>query len=199
MSLEADSDAADLMADKRITSRTKVYLTRIGLRDWLVAADSQKAALKAWDVHRNLFAEGAARVTSDPGHVELAMRTPGVPVAAPGRVSEPDGVSTPSKRKAKSRDKAGGATNVVAFPAHRRVERPAREQPKAKPEPDRSKLEAAERELREFERDTVKGRAAIEKRKRAVESELEAFDAEAERRRERLAKRVERERAALDE
>jgi hypothetical protein len=50
------------MADKRITSRTKVYMTRIGVRDWLVAADSQKAALKAWDVHRNLFSTGARGV-----------------------------------------------------------------------------------------------------------------------------------------
>ena len=55
------------MADKRITSRTKVYITRIGLKDWLVAASSQKAALAAWDVHRNLFAEGSARITNDPG------------------------------------------------------------------------------------------------------------------------------------
>ena len=53
------------MADKRITSRTKVYMTRIGVRDWLVATDSQKAALKAWDIHRNLFATGEARITND--------------------------------------------------------------------------------------------------------------------------------------
>lgn len=188
------------MADKRITSRTKVYITRIGLRDWLVAADSQKAALKAWDVHRNLFAEGAARVTGDAAHVELAMRTPGVPVAAPGRMSEPE-PTAPAKRKGKGREKAAsGASNVVTFPGHRRVERaPPREQGKLKFEPDCSKLDAAERELREFERESVKERAAIEKRKRAIETELEAFDAEAERRRERLSKRVARERAALDD
>jgi colicin import membrane protein len=195
VSLETGSNATDLMADKRITSRTKVYITRIGLRDWLVAADSQKAALKAWDVHRNLFAEGAARVTSDAAHVELAMRTPGLPVAAPGRISEPPELAAPVKRKGKARDKAGAKpSNVVAFPSHRRVER----QPKLKLEPDRSKLDAAERELREFEREAAKARAEIEKRKRAIETELEAFEAETGRRRERLTKRVERERAAID-
>jgi hypothetical protein len=184
------------MADKRITSRTKVYITRIGVRDWLVAVDSQKAALKAWDVHRNLFAEGAARVTNDPAHVELAMRTPGAPVAAPGRVSGPAEVAAASGRKGKA-VRAVEPSNVVSFPAHRRVERAPRK-PVPKPAVDRSKLDAAERELRALEREVPKGRAAIEKRLRAVQSELEAFDAETARRRERLAKRVERERAALE-
>lgn len=180
------------MADRRITSRTKVYITRIGLRDWVVAVDSQKAALKAWDVHRNLFAEGAARVTNDPVHVELAMRTPGVPVAAPGRVVELEGVPAPARRgKTKPQPTP---SNVVRFPGERR---PAPTAP-PKAEPDRSKLDAAERELRTFERDVVKERAAIEKRLRTVQTELEAFDAEARRRRERLEKRVAREKAALD-
>lgn len=184
------------MADKRITSRTKVYITRIGVRDWLVAVDSQKAALKAWDVHRNLFAEGAARVTSDPTHVELAMRTPGVPVAAPGRASVPEAAAVSAPRR-KARPEP---SNVVVFPAHRRVDRapPKPAKPTPKPALDRSKLDAAERELRAFEREAPKARAAIEKRLRAVQTELEAFDAETARRRERLAKRVERERAALE-
>lgn len=185
------------MADKRITSRTKVYITRIGVRDWLVAGDSQKAALKAWDVHRNLFAEGAARVTNDPVHVELAMRTPGAPVAAPGRARAPgEGAVSAPRRKAKAA-RVAEPSNVVSFPAHRRVQR-ATPKPALKPAVDRSKLDAAERELRAFEREAPKGRAAIEKRLRAVQGELDAFDAETARRRGRLAKRVERERAALE-
>ena len=183
------------MADKRITSRTKVYLTRIGLKDWIVAVDSQKAALKAWDVHRNLFAEGAARITNDPVHVELAMRTPGAPVAVPGRLSVPD--ETVPVRKA---TKPAAASNVVRFPAKPRVEErvpPSTREPKIAPQPDRSKLDAAERELRELERDAARTRAEIERRKRAIDTELEAFDAEAERRRIRLMKRVKREREAL--
>jgi hypothetical protein len=185
------------MADKRITSRTKVYITRIGVRDWLVAVDSQKAALKAWDVRRDLFSEGAARVTDDPTHVKLAMRTPGIPVAAPGQATLPLEGGSKERKKAKAAPPEK-PSNVVAFPAHRRAEvEPPK--PPAKPVVDRSKLEAAERELREFEREAPKGRAAIEKRLRAVQSELDAFDAEIGRRRERLAKRVERERTALDD
>jgi hypothetical protein len=184
------------MADKRITSRTKVYITRIGVRDWLVAVDSQKAALKAWDVHRNLFAEGAARVTDDPTHVKLAMKTPGVPVAAPGRQETLPLEGGSKERKAKPTPPPR-PSNVVDFAAHRRAD--AAPPKPAKPVVDRSKLEAAERELRAFEHEAPKGRAQIEKRLRAVQSELEAYDAEMERRRERLAKRVERERSALDE
>ena len=169
------------MADKRITSRLKVYMTRIGVRDWLVAAESQKAALKAWDVHRNLFSTGEARVTNDPGHVTLAMKTPGLPVAAPGRVVTPEEKS-----------------NVVRLASFRPAKtEPARvKAPPPKP-PDRSKLEAAERELADFERDAARRRGEIEKRKRLIETELEALDAEVERTRARMAKRIERERAAL--
>jgi len=183
------------MADKRITSRTKVYITRIGVRDWIVAADSQKAALKAWDVHRNLFAEGAARVSDDPTHIKIAMKTPGVAVAAPGQATLPLEGGSKERKKAKAAPEK--PSNVVAFPGRRAEPEPLKAP--AKPVVDRSKFDAAERELREFEREAPKERAAIEKRLRAVQSELEAFDADTERRRERLAKRVERERAALDD
>ncbi|NOT41605.1 MAG: hypothetical protein HOP13_14030 [Alphaproteobacteria bacterium] len=165
------------MADKRITLRTKVYMTRIGVRDWLVAADSQKAALQAWDVHRNLFSTGEARITNDAAHVALAMKAPGLPVPAPGRVQVPE--------------EKGRVSNVVRLAAAR----PGRvEAPKAK---DTSKLDAVEEELRAFERDAKRARTEIEKRKRAVETELEAFDAAAERKRILLAKRIKREQEAL--
>ncbi len=169
------------MADKRITSRMKVYMTRIGVRDWLVAAESQKAALKAWDIHRNLFSTGEARITNDAGHVALAMKTPGLPVPAPGRVSVPE--------------ESGKASNVVRLA----TARPAKAEPAAKAgkPKDRSKLDAAEQELRDFERDASRQRAEIEKRKRAIETELEAFDAAAERKRILLAKRIKREHDAL--
>ena len=169
------------MADKRITSRLKVYMTRIGVRDWLVAAESQKAALKAWDIHRNLFSTGEARVTNDPGHVALAMRTPGLPVAAPGRVVTPEEKS-----------------NVVRLASFCPTKaEPVREKAQPPKPVDRSKLEAAERELATFERDAARRRAEIEKRKRALELDIDALDAEIERTRARLAKRIERERAAL--
>jgi len=166
------------MPDKRITSRTKVYITRIGVRDWLVAADSQKAALSAWDVNRNLFATGEARITNDAGHMALAMKTPGLPVAAPGRVQVPD--------------EKGKVSNVVRLS----TTRPTPMAP-AKPKADTSKLEAVEHALREHDRTAARERAEIEKRKRAIEDELDAFDAAAERKRIVLMKRIKREQDAL--
>jgi hypothetical protein len=173
------------MADKRITSRTKVYITRIGLKDWLVAVDSQKAALKAWDVHRNLFATGEARLTNDPAHVELAMRTPGEPVAAAGRLALPE-----------------AASNVVKLPVAKRAPaatKPAPEAQRPKPKPDRAKLDAAEEELRIFEREAARQQSELARRKLSLETEIEAFEAETSRRRERLEKRVVRERTAYED
>lgn len=63
--------------------RLKVFRTQIGLGDYVVAATSQKAALKAWDVSRNLFASGEAEVTDDPKAVAAAMTAPGKAVAVP--------------------------------------------------------------------------------------------------------------------
>lgn len=171
------------MADKRITSRTKVYITRIGLKDWLVAVDSQKAALKAWDVHRNLFATGEARLTNDPAHVELAMRTPGEPVAAAGRLALPE-----------------AASNVVKLPVAKRAPAATKPAPEAqRPKPDRAKLDAAEEELRTFEREAARQHSELARRKLSLETEIEAFEAETSRRRERLEKRVVRERAAYED
>jgi len=164
---------------KRITSRLKVYTTRIGVRDWLVAAESQKAALKAWDVHKNLFASGDARITNEPAHVALALKTPGLPVAAPGVVRVPE------------------TSNVVKLDAFRRKPAQAVKRPAPAPTPDRSKLDAAEKALAEFEREAEKARREIERRKRVIDLEFEAFEWETERRRERLKKRVKREEAAL--
>lgn len=170
------------MAKERISQRLKVYTTRIGVRDWLVAAESQKAALKAWDVHKNLFATGDARVTNEPAHVALALRTPGLPVAAPGPIP--------------------GVSNIVKLDSYRgkAPAAPKRPLPPAPPpKPDRSKLDAAEKALAEFEREVVKKRGDIERRTRAMELEAQAFDLETERKRERLSKRVKREREALGE
>lgn len=61
----------------------KVYRTHIGFRDWVVAATSQKAALAAWKVSRDLFRSGDAEVTTDPAAVEAAMSEIGKPVAMP--------------------------------------------------------------------------------------------------------------------
>lgn len=59
--------------------RLKVYAARLdGLNDYVVAAPNQGEALKAWDVHQNLFQEGLAAVTEEKSAVKAATAKPGV-------------------------------------------------------------------------------------------------------------------------
>jgi colicin import membrane protein len=196
----------------RITRRLKVYTTRIGIRDWAIAAANQKEALKAWDVRENLFATGAARETNDATAIELAMETPGVPVALPGKLRMPE---EPSGRRESKREARDGQerepASVIRLDEHRRKKSPnvveletrrkekQRERPRPPPSPpDRSKLDAAEEALAEFEKETKERRKELEKKKRALDLELESFASETGRQRERLEKRVEKERDAFD-
>ena len=65
------------MAKAKRTQRLKVYSTPIGFHDALVAAPSQKAALKAWDADTNLFSQGAAHVVTDPDLTKQPLAKPG--------------------------------------------------------------------------------------------------------------------------
>lgn len=67
----------------KLPPRIKVYRTHIGMRDWVVATSSQKAALEAWDVSRNLFANGEASVTDDPAAIKAALSNLGKAVPLP--------------------------------------------------------------------------------------------------------------------
>jgi hypothetical protein len=62
--------------------RLKVFATQIGFHDVIVAASSQKAALAAWGVRQNLFAQGRAYDTNDKDKA-LAKEAPGEPMARP--------------------------------------------------------------------------------------------------------------------
>jgi hypothetical protein len=111
----------------------KVFRTPVGFYDAIVAAPSQKAALAAWGTTTNLFASGDACVVEDPALQAEAL-------AHPGEVIK------------KSRG------DVAAMLGPEPLKRPARqqtlraaEQPKARPTPDRSRLDAAERALADAE------------------------------------------------
>lgn len=71
------------MTAPKLPPRIKVFRTRIGFREWVVATSSQAAALEAWDMSRNLFASGEAEVTDDPKAIEAALANIGKPVALP--------------------------------------------------------------------------------------------------------------------
>src|SRR4051812_6414524 len=116
-----------------MAARLKVYATRIGFHDVVVAASSQKAALAAWDVHENLFASGAATTTEEEEAVSAALQQPGVVLSRPaGQTS-------------------GAFTAEAQTPAQAPVvHRPAKKGPKSsepppppRPPPDRTALTAA--------------------------------------------------------
>jgi colicin import membrane protein len=187
------------MAKERITRRLKVYTTRIGIHDWAVAVPSQKEALKAWDVRENLFASGAAKVVDDPAVVEAAMKSPGVPVAVPdSKGYVPAEVKSNVVRLEERR-----AAKAAAAPKKPHAA-PAREAKKAHVEhrraapPDRSRLDAAEAVLREFDIEIKVRRKELARRRQELERELESFETDAETRRNRLERQLEKARAQFD-
>ncbi len=164
------------------TSRLKVFRTQIGFHNWLVAAPSQKAALEAWDVRENLFAMGSAEVVTDPASVELAMKTPGVPV----RVETGQDMSKVARvlRLDDHRKHPKHARSPQATP-------PPRKKPPPKPKADRSKLDRAEEALREFRKRAVRERSAILRERRALDLKAEALEEDLDAEEERLEEAVE--------
>lgn len=144
-------------------ARLKVYATRIGFHDAVVAAPNQKAALAAWDVREDLFAQGAASVTEDPQAVAAANADPGVVLRRAAGSNEPFSA-------------APGAPSVpkLARPAGVRTAPPA---PEPAP-PDRTGLDAAERALAAFEATAERRRGELERRRRALEAEEQALEHE---------------------
>ena len=61
----------------------KVFRAHLGFYDTIVATTSQKAALAAWGAAPSEFAQGFAKVTTDPKAVEAALRQPGVVLRRP--------------------------------------------------------------------------------------------------------------------
>ncbi|MFT3729778.1 MAG: hypothetical protein QM759_18290 [Terricaulis sp.] len=90
--------AAQVEAMVKLPPRIKVFRTRIGFRDWVVATSSQQRALEAWDVSANLFAAGQAEQTNDPKAIKLALETIGKAVALPMRAKPKAKAAKKSKR-----------------------------------------------------------------------------------------------------
>ena len=64
-------------------ARLNVYVTPAGFYDAVVAAPNQKAALAAWGVHANLFADGQAGPEEDPAWRDQALASPGEVIRKP--------------------------------------------------------------------------------------------------------------------
>jgi colicin import membrane protein len=163
----------------RKSTRLKVFMTQIGFHNWLVAAPSQKAALEAWDVKENLFAIGAAQVVTDKDCIELAMKTPGVPVPVDAghtlaKVSKVLRLDDHPKRK-----------------AGRRPAEPKKAPPPRPKKADRSKLDRAEKALEDFRKRGVRERNAILRAQKELDLKAAALEDELDAEEERLEQAVE--------
>jgi hypothetical protein len=140
--------------------KLKVFEAQFGFYDSVVAAPSQAAALRAWGIRQNLFAEGRARITDEPQAVEAARTHPGTPLRraigskhpfqlAPSAL--PDIPGAPKQPAAKSRS----APKPVAT-------RPA----------DRSKLDVAEAALKALDERRKREDARLRGRQADLEREM---------------------------
>lgn len=123
--------------------KLKVFCTPIGFYNALVAAPSQKAALKAWGTTTDLFGTGRASLVDDPALQAEALAGPGEIIKVPrGDIDEMLGPE-PAKLKATAKPSASAAKKAPV----RKPDLPA------PPLPDRSELDAAEATVLEAERE----------------------------------------------
>ena len=117
----------------------KVFSTPAGFFNAVVAAPSQRAALEAWGLRENVFANGTATVVTDPELIARALATPGAIVRVP--IGTEAAILAGVKRPPKAA--AALATRPTPKPT---IAPPPTPQPKPPP-PDRSALDAAEMAL----------------------------------------------------
>ena len=158
--------------------KLKVFRTATGFHDAYVAAPSQKAALAAWGSKHDLFARGSAEIVDDPELIKEPLAQPGVVFRRSRGTAEEQLAAlgpAPNAKQPKARDDAAPKYHP-ATPAPRKKAKPA------KPKPDRTALDEAERNL-----------AALEKRHAEERAEMAQREAELQRQRKALGSRQDHE------
>lgn len=143
--------------------RLKVYQAQFGFHDSVVAAPNQKAALAAWGVRQDLFAEGRAAIAQDEAAARAALDRPG----------------TPLRRAAGSDAEFSTAPGLPDIPAAPRTAKPARKAAARReaaklPPPDRSRLDAAEARLAKLDERRAEDEAEIARRQADLDRQAEA-------------------------
>lgn len=167
--------------------RLKVYASRLGFFETVVAAPNQTAALEAWGVHRNLFADGSAAAATDAAAVAAAEQSPGVVLRRPI-----------GSTQAYTAD-AAAALNLPDAPKSRSGERATSTAapPKPKPKPDRSALTTAEREAAAITAENEEALRQIDRERKALEARAQGLQRDFDRRLEAAAKALSNARAAF--
>ncbi len=140
-------------------ARLKVYAAQLGFFETVVATPNQAAALAAWGVHRNLFADGSAAPATDAAAIAAAEAAPGVVLRRP--IGSAGAYTTD----------AAAALDLPNAPKTSKAKRSVKAAP-PKPKPDRTALTRAEREV-------TGARDALEQATREIEERREALDRQA--------------------
>ena len=155
----------------------KVFQTEIGFYELIVAAPSQAAALRAWGLHLNLFADGTARMATDERVIEAALAQPGVclkrGVGSRDAFSLNPGLPRLPELGPVDKNKSGKLPSTVSKSKHKP---PPKTQPKPKPRPeppDRRALDAAEADLRRIDAERRIENEVFEQRLAGMASEEE--------------------------
>ncbi len=160
---------------KASSRKLKVFQTRIGFHDAVIATGSRAAALRAWGVRQDLFAQDLAAEVTDPAILEVALAHPDKVLRRPAGSTQPFSASPPRLTVAdlepEAEPPATAEERKRPRPALRLVEKPA-------PRPDRSKLDKAEAELKALDREHEEAEAK-------ARQELDAIAAEEKRLRDR--------------
>lgn len=155
-------------------AKLKVYCTSIGFYDALVAAPSQKAALKAWGTTTDLFGAGRASVIDDPDLQAEALANPGEVIKRP-RGGDPEKLiaAMEEEERAERSRPAPKARRPAPTAANDRM-------PIPEPPPDRSALAAAEKVLNDAKSEldgkldeVAADREALERREAKIKADGE--------------------------
>jgi type IV secretory pathway VirB10-like protein len=136
--------------------KLKVFQAQFGFYDTVVAAPSQAAALRAWGVNQNLFASGQAKATTDKAAITAATANPETPLRRAVGSSDPFELQPSSLPKIP--DSKSGAKSKPA--------------PPAKPPADRSKLDSAEKALRDLDEARKSEEADLRREEDALQARM---------------------------
>jgi hypothetical protein len=148
--------------------KLKVFQTRLGFHDAVIATGSRAAALRGWGIRQDLFAQGLAAEVTDPGIVAAATAHPDKVLRRPAGSDQPFSASPPRLSVAdlepEPEPQPAEGKKKTAAPALRVVGEPARK-------PDRTKLNKAEAELKALDREREEDEAKFQRELDAIASE----------------------------
>lgn len=175
--------------------KLKVFRTSTGFHDAYVAAPSQKAALEAWGVEGNLFAQGLAEQVTDEALMADALAQPGVAIRKL-RGTEAEHFAAlgpmPDKRKPNSAAETEPAASA-SKPA-----KPKALKSKPMPRPSRDSLDAADLALEQAIAKQKAAVAAIDEQIEALRKERCLLEEKHQQERSKLEKQARRERSLYD-